>query len=109
MTTVTVTDQRGAGPDAAWTASAIATALTPPSGPTIAASAIGYTSGTLAVTGTVTPTENDQINLTGEVAVVSALRVSGDNTVSWTPTITVKIPTGLAHGTYTGYITQSVA
>jgi len=108
MGTVLVTDARCDAPGTAWTASAIATALTPPAGPTIAASLIGYTSGVIGKTGTVAAVAVDQINLTGVVPVVTAV-VTGSNTAWWTPTITVTVPSGQAVGTYTGSITQSVA
>ncbi len=108
MGTVLVTDARCDAPNTAWTASAIATALTPTADPTIAASLIGYTSGSIAVTGTVACVAVDQINLTGVVPVVRAV-ATGSNTAWWTPTITVTVPSGQAVGTYTGSITQSVA
>lgn len=108
MGTVSVDDDRCDAPGTAWTASAIATALTPPAGPTIAASLIGYSSGLIGTTGTVATVAVDQINLTGVVPVVTAI-ATGSNTAWWTPTITVTVPVGQAVGTYIGSITQSVA
>ena len=47
---VVVTDNRAAGTGAGWVASAISTALTPTAGPSIAATNIGYTAGTIKAT-----------------------------------------------------------
>jgi len=105
--TVIVSDTRGGG--LGWTTSAIATALTPASGPTIAASAIGYKSGIITTVGSATLVETDQTNLTGQVTVVTASLPTGTYSATWTPWVSVVIPTGLAAGTYTGSITHSVA
>jgi hypothetical protein len=108
MGAVTVTDLRGVASGGTWVTSAIATALTPSTGPVIPATAIGYTSGAITKSGTITAVENDQTDLTGVVAVVTASVITGTNTASWTPTITVTVPAGLANGDYTGSVTQSV-
>lgn len=43
----------------------IATAFTPPAGPAIAASAVGYSAGSIVKVGTATYTANDPADLTG--------------------------------------------
>lgn len=86
----------------------ISTAFTPPSGPTIAASAVGYTAGAIAKTGTATFTANDPGNLTGAVAAVTATGITGDNSATWNPTINVAVPGGTIANVYSATITHSV-
>lgn len=49
---VQVNDARSAAAGSGWAASAISTAFTPPEGPAIAASAVGYTAGGITKVGT---------------------------------------------------------
>jgi hypothetical protein len=105
---VQVNDARSAAAGSGWVVSAISTAFTPPSGPAIAASAVGYTAGTITQVGTATYTANDPAALTGVVPVVTATGITGDNSATWNPTINVTLPGGLAAGTYTATITHSV-
>ena len=88
--------------------SVISTAFTPPSGPTIPASAVGYTAGTITKTGTATYTANDPGNLTGAVPAVTATGITGDNSATWNPTINVTVPGGMAANVYSATITHSV-
>ena len=105
---VQVNDARSAAAGSGWVASAISTAFTPPAGPTIAASAVGYTAGTITKVGTATFTANDPTDLTGVVAVVTATGITGDNSATWNPTINVAVPGGMAAAIYSGTITHSV-
>jgi hypothetical protein len=105
---VRVSDARSAAAGSGWVASAISTAFTPPSGPAIAASAVGYTVGAIAQVGTATYTANNPGNLTGVAPVVTATGITGDNSATWTPTIGVAVPGGMAAGVYTATITHSV-
>ena len=105
---VQVNDARSAAAGSGWVASAISTAFTPPAGPTIAASAVGYTAGTITKVGTATFTANDPADLTGVVAVVTATGITGDNSATWNPTINVAVPGGMAAAVYSGTITHSV-
>jgi hypothetical protein len=91
-----------------WVASVISTAFTPTAGPTIAASFVGYSVGTITKVGTATDTVTNQTNLTGVVPVVTATAVSGDNSASWNPTISVAVAQGTLAGVYTATITHSV-
>jgi hypothetical protein len=105
---VQVNDARDAAAGSGWVASVISTAFTPPSGPAIPASAVGYTVGPITQVGTATYTPDDPGNLTGVVPAVTATGITGDNSASWTPTISVTVPGGMAPGVYSGTITHSV-
>jgi hypothetical protein len=103
---VQVTDARSGTAD--WVASAISTPFAPPSGPAIAASNVGYTTGTITKVGTATYTANDPADLTAVSAVVTATGIAGDNSATWNPTINVAVPGGTLTGTYSATITHSV-
>ncbi len=105
---VQVNDARSAAAGSGWVASVISTAFTPPAGPAIPASAVGYTAGAIAQVGTATYTANNPSNLTGVAAAVTATGITGDNSATWNPTITVAVPGGLAAGVYSATITHSV-
>ncbi len=105
---VQVLDSRSAAAGSGWIVKVISTALTPTSGPTIGAAAIGYTAGPIAKTGTATFTANDPPDLTGAVAAVTATGITGDNSATWNPTINVHVAGGTVAGTYTGTITHSL-
>lgn len=105
---VQVSDGRSAAAGSGWVASAISTAFTPPAGPAIAASAVGYTAGTVVKVGTATYAANDPTNLTGVAPVVTATGITGDNSATWNPTIHVTVPGGMAAGVYSATITHSV-
>jgi hypothetical protein len=106
---VQVDDARSAAAGSGWVASVISTAFTPPAGPAIAASAVGYTAGTITKVGTATYTANDPPNLTAVVPAVTASGITGDNSATWNPTINVAVPGGMAAGVYSATITHSVA
>jgi len=105
---VVVTDRRGAPAGSGWVASAVSTAFTTAHGPAIPASRIRYTAGKITKTGTATYTANDPKSLTRAVAVVTATEVTGNNTASWSPTLTVDVPAKTVAGTYSASITHSV-
>ena len=105
---VQVNDARNAAAGSGWVASVISTAFTPSAGPTIAASAVGYTAGTITKVGTATYVSNDPPNLTGVAPAVTATGITGDNSATWNPTITVAVPGGTATGVYSATITHSV-
>ncbi len=105
---VQVDDARSAAAGSGWVASVISTAFTPPSGPTIPASAVGYTVGGIVQVGTATYTANDPADLTGASPAVTATGITGDNSATWTPTINVAVPGGMAAGVYAATITHSV-
>jgi hypothetical protein len=105
---VQVNDARSAAAGSGWVVSVISTAFTPPAGPAIAASAVSYTAGAIVKVGTATYTANDPGNLTGVSPAVTATGITGDNSATWTPTITVLVPGGMAAGIYSATITHSV-
>jgi hypothetical protein len=106
---VVVSDARSAVAGSGWVTTAISTALTPSAGPTIPASAIGYTVGAITQVGTATYTANDPAALTGVTPALTATGITGDNSATWNPMINIAIPGGMAAGAYTGTITHSVA
>ncbi len=105
---VQVNDARSAAAGSGWVASVISTAFTPPSGPTIAASAVGYTANAIGKVGTATYTANDPTDLTAASPAVTATGITGDNSATWTPTIDVTVPGGMAANVYSATITHSV-
>jgi len=105
---VQVSDARSAAAGSGWVASVISSAFTPAAGPTIAASAIGYTAGGVTKVGTATYTANDPGNLTAVSPAVTATGITGDNSATWNPTINIAVPGGTAAGVYSAIITHSV-
>jgi hypothetical protein len=105
---VQVLDARNAPAGSGWVASVIATAFTPATGPAIAASAVSYATGAITQSGTATYTANNPPNLTGVAPAVTATAITGDNSATWNPTITVTVPGGMAAGIYSATITHSV-
>lgn len=106
---VVVSDARGAAAGSGWVASVISSAFTPPAGPAIPASDVGYTAGAIAKVGTATYTANNPTNLTAVTAAVTASGITGDNSATWSPTINVTVNGGMAAATYSATITHSVA
>jgi hypothetical protein len=105
---VQVSDARSAAAGSGWVASVISTAFTPPAGPAIPASAVGYVAGTITKVGTATYVANEPTNLTGVAPAVTATGITGDNSATWNPTINVAVPGGMAAGVYSATITHSV-
>lgn len=105
---VQVNDARSAAAGSGWVASVISTEFTPPSGPAIPASAVGYTAGQITKVGTATFTPNNPGNISALVPAVTATEITGDNSATWNPTIHVTVPGGMAAGVYSAIITHSV-
>ena len=110
---VTVTDVRAAL-DATWTATASSTAWTTGGGTpaeTIPAGDVTYTAGALtASTGTATFAPQAPFALSGaphDTVITTA--ITGNNTATWDPTLTVAVPPAAVGGVYAGTISQSVA
>ena len=104
---VQVDDARSAAAGSTWTASAISTAFIGQS-PALPATGISYSAGTIGKVGTATYAANDPASLVGVAPVVTATEITGDNAATWTPTITVAVPSGSVAGTYSATITHSV-
>jgi hypothetical protein len=90
-------------------ASAVSTKFASASGPAIPARAVSYAAGPIRKVGTATYTANPTANLGHLVPVVTASEITGNNTATWSPTIRVNLPSGMAAGVYTGTITHSVS
>src|SRR5450432_2171582 len=106
---VQVNDARNPAAGSGWVATVISAAFTPVSGTAIAASAVSYTAGAITKVGTATYTANNPADLTGVVAVVTATGITGDNSATWNPTISVAVPGGAVAGVYSALITHSVS
>jgi hypothetical protein len=104
---VQVNDARSAAAGTGWVATGMSTAFTSPAGPTITASNVGYSVGSITQVGTATFTANDPADLTGVSPVVTATGITGDNSATWNPTINVAVPGGTLAGTYSATITHS--
>lgn len=105
---VRVNDERMAAAGSGWVASVSSTAFTGPGGVAIPASAVSYSAGQIAKTGTATYTANDPNNLSVAMPAVTATSVTGNNSATWTPMISVAIPGSSVSGTYNATITHSV-
>jgi hypothetical protein len=105
---VQVNDARSAAAGSGWVTSVIASAFTPPAGPAIPASNVSYTAGTIVKVGTATYTANDPADMTAVNAAVTATGITGDNSATWNPTISVFVAGGMAAGVYSATITHSV-
>jgi hypothetical protein len=106
---VTVTDERG--DVLGWTASAKSTVFTRTGGTTTTSTSVSYNSGTINKTGTVTTTSSGDVTLSAIASspVVTGTAVTGNNTASWDPTLTVNLPSDSLAGDYSGTVTTSVA
>jgi hypothetical protein len=105
---VTVTDGRSG--TAGWTTTAGAVDFTGPQ--TINMSATGgssYVPGDATVTGTATVTASTLSPLFPAGPVQVATGVTGINTATWNPTISVTVPADALAGTYSSTLTHSVA
>jgi hypothetical protein len=104
---VTVSDQRGG--TTTWTASVISSAFTRDGpGPTVPASNLGYTAGTITASATVVPTAVAGVDLSGATVIVTGAS-TGISSASWDPTISILVPANYAPGVYSATITHSVA
>jgi hypothetical protein len=105
---VQVTDARSAAAGSGWIVSVISTAFTPPAGPAIPALNVSYSAGTIVKVGTATYVANNPGNLTAVNPAVTATGITGDNSATWNPTISVFVAGGMAAGIYSATITHSV-
>jgi hypothetical protein len=104
---VTVTDNRGG--TVGWTTSAASTVFTRSGGGTDSTE-VTYDSGVVNQTGDVTTNSSGTKTLTTVATdVVTGTAVTGNNTASWNPTLTVNLPPNSLAGNYSGVVTTSVA
>ena len=104
---VTVTDNRALA-SASWTATASSTDFIN-GGSTIPATDANYDPGFITHTGTITVTGTDITLSNSPQTVVAGTAGSGNNSASWSPTISVAIPATAVGGTYTATLVQSVS
>jgi hypothetical protein len=69
---------------------------------------VSYAAGSITKVGTATYTADDPSDLTGVGPTVTATGITGDNSATWDPTISVTVPGGMAAGVYSATITHSV-
>ncbi len=100
-----VTDARGG--TVGWTVSAASAGFTGPG--STHSTGVSYTSGAVTNTGTVTVVGSSPASIASAATVVAGTAVSGNNTASWTPSLTVALPADALAGAYTGTVTTSVA
>ena len=105
---VQVTDARSAAAGSGWIVTVISSAFTPPAGPAIPALNVSYSAGTIVKVGTATYVANNPGNLTAVNPAVTATGITGDNSATWNPTISVFVAGGMAAGIYSATITHSV-
>lgn len=104
---VTVTDDRDG--TAGWTVNAHATDFTGPQNISVSApGSSDYSPGTISTTGTVIASGSILTPLYPPGPVVTASGVSGINTATWNPTITVNVPADALVGTYSSTVTHDV-
>jgi hypothetical protein len=106
---VQVNDARNPAAGSGWVATVISAAFTPVTGTAIAASAVSYSAGAITKVGTATYTANNPGDLTGVSPVVTATGITGDNSATWNPTISIAVPGGAVAGVYSALITHSVS
>lgn len=102
---VGVSDTRGS--TAGWTMSAASTTFGDGAGSV--STGVSYDSGAAtASTGTVTPTSTGATSITTVAPVAAGTLASGNNTASYTPTLTVTLPASALAGSYSGTVTTSI-
>ena len=102
---VLVTDARGG--TAVWAVSAASTAFTGPLGSS--STTVSYSAGAVTETGSITVADGSAVAIGGGAAqVVVPTALSGINTASWNPTLTVTMPTSALADHYSGTVTTSI-
>jgi hypothetical protein len=110
LETVTVTDtRRSLGGLGSWTAFAQSTNLFSQTD-TLTANTFGYASGIHAQSGgAVTVTAQSRSSLDQPVGIEWGLSITGNDVVSWRPSLIVPVPALKTPGSYSGIITHSVS
>lgn len=104
---VQVTDNRGG--TTPWSAAATSTKFTTGTG-NPESTGVTYNAGTITTTGIVVMplATNRSLNAT-PTQVVGPTVITGNNTASWNPTLTVTLPASALTGDYTGTVNTSVS
>jgi len=108
---VTVDDSRGAL-QGSWTAlvsSSDFSNTTTPAAQVIPKANVSYAPGTVTTTGTSVVTPGLSGSLAAGRTACGAASTVGNNTATWSPTVTVNLPAGAIAGSYSGTITHSVS
>jgi len=114
MGNITVSDARAAA-DASWTAEVKATDFTSAgggSGLLVPATAVSYSAGSPSGTagnGTFTPGPVGPLDTAAVRTAFSHVGGTGNNSVTWNPTLTITVDQGNAAGVYSGTVTHSLA
>lgn len=106
---VSVTDDRGG--TATWAVSAASTAFVGARPIPSSSTAVSYLGDAVTTGGPGTSTVPAGVATTlttTAVSVVAATAVSGNNTASWTPVLSVTMPAGALADTYSGTVTTSI-
>ncbi len=103
---VVVTDGRGG--TAGWTVTAVSTAFTNTTAAGPSSSGVSYDAGTVTKTGAVTTTAFPG-DVTAPAGVLTGENVTGNNTATFNPSLTVTLPPNALAGDYEGTVTTSVA
>ncbi|QWZ07371.1 hypothetical protein KRR39_18205 [Nocardioides panacis] len=102
---VGISDTRGS--TAGWVMSAASTTFVDGAGSV--STGVSYDSGAATGhAGTVTPTTGGPTSITAVASVAAGTAASGNNTASYTPTLTVSLPASALAGDYTGTVTTSI-
>jgi hypothetical protein len=102
---VGISDTRGS--TSGWIVSAASSTFVDGAGS--GSTGVSYNSGAAtASTGTVTPTTEGATSITAVAPVAAGTLASGNNTASYTPTLTVGLPANALAGDYQGTVTTSV-
>ncbi|MFF3687870.1 hypothetical protein [Streptomyces sp. NPDC002187] len=105
---ITVTDGRGG--NTGWTVTANAVDFTGPQNISVSApGSSSYTAPNASVTGTATVTPSNLSALYPPAPVQVATDVSGINSATWNPTISLTLPANALAGSYSSTITHSVS
>lgn len=103
---VGVSDTRGS--TAGWTVSAASSTFVDGAGSV--STGVSYNSGAATgTTGTVTAGSAGATSITTAAPVAGGTAASGNNSASYTPTLTVGLPASALAGDYTGTVTTSIA
>ena len=103
---VGVSDTRGS--TAGWVMSAASSTFTGPGGSV--STGVSYDSGAATgSSGTVTPTTEGATSIVTVLPVAAGTLVSGNNTATYSPDLTVSLPASALADDYTGTVTTSVA
>lgn len=105
---VSVTDNRGG--TANWSVNASSTVFKTAVLSTPTSNGVSYNAGIVSETGTITIADGTAVALTATAAKVAGpTSITGNNTASWNPTLTVSLPSNALAGDYSGTVNTSIS